>query len=450
LSDLATRLQLRRRCDPLTGVLHRVAAAEAARDIVRSAGSITVLLAAINEFAEINEALGTLAGEQLLASVAERLTESGLGVVARTGTNEFAVLIAGDDRDAAAAAASDLLAIAHPTPFTASGSPVVLDWSAGVAMSRNPDDGLDRLLGQADLARHRAVARQAGFEIHDADRYHVAQARLSMLADLRVALDDGQFRVRYQPKARAGDGRVVGVEALVRWDHPVHGIVGPEAFLPLLQHTGLSRALTLTVLTEALEQVAAWRARGHDLTLAVNVTPRDLQDPGFPDAVATALRRHAGSARWLQLEVTETSIVADDARTTETLAALASLGVKLAIDDFGAGATSLGWLRELPVAEVKLDKNYVRTMGGSFVDSAIVRAVVDLAHRLRLTVVAEGVEDAHTWRELAHMGCDLIQGYHLCPPLPGPELGDWLERSTDAGAFAPSGHHLISVSVASA
>jgi diguanylate cyclase (GGDEF)-like protein len=370
-------------------VLHRVAAAETARDIVRSAGSLTLLVAAINEFAEINEALGTLAGEQLLHSVAQRLIDSDLGVVARTGTNEFAVLIAGGDRAAAAAAAAELLAIAHHAPFTASGAPVVLDWSVGVAISSDPADSLERLLGQADLARQRAVERQAGFEIHDPDRYLVGQARLSMLSDLRVALDEGQFCVRYQPKARAVDGRVVGVEALVRWDHPVHGLVGPDAFLPLLQHTGLSRALTLTVLDDAVDQVAAWRARGHDLNLAVNVTPRDLQDPGFPAAVAKVLARRPGVAQWLQLEVTETSIVGDDARTTETLNALAALGLKLAIDDFGAGATSLGWLRDLPVAEVKLDRNYVRKMGGSFVDTAIIRAVVDLAHRLRLTVVAE-------------------------------------------------------------
>jgi diguanylate cyclase (GGDEF)-like protein len=430
LTDLASSMRARRRRDPLTGVLHRVAAAEECRELARSAGSVTVLLAAINEFAEINEALGTLAGEQLLGSVAQRLTESDLGVVARTGTNEFAVLIAGDDRTAAAAAAGDLLAIAHHLPFTAGGAPVVVDWSVGVAISSTADDGFERLLGQADLARQRAVARQAGFEIHDPARYLVGQARLSMLADLRVALDEGQFCVRYQPKARAADGRVVGVEALVRWDHPVHGLVGPDAFLPLMQHTGLSRALTITVITEAIEQVGAWRAAGHDLTLAVNVTPRDLQDPGFPAAVATVLGLQPGAAQWLQLEVTETSIVGDEARTTETLTALAGLGLKLAIDDFGAGATSLVWLRDLPVTEVKLDKNYVREMGGSFVDTAIVRAVIDLAHRLRLRVVAEGVEDAQTWRELAHMGCDVIQGYHLCPPLAGMELTAWLDRST--------------------
>jgi len=183
------------------------------------------------------------------------------------------------------------------------------------------------------------------------------------------------------------------------------------------------------VLRQAVEQVAAWRSAGHHLTLAVNVTPRDLQDPGFPDAVAGVLAGRPGAAGWIQLEVTETSIVGDDARTAETLAALARLGVKLAIDDFGAGATSLCWLRDLPIAEVKLDKSYVLQMGGSYVDSVIVQAVVDLAHRLRLTVVAEGVEEAQTWQELAHMGCDLIQGFHLCPPLAGPELTAWLDRS---------------------
>jgi diguanylate cyclase (GGDEF)-like protein len=406
-----------------------VAAADAFDVMMRSAGSVTVLTAAVTDFAEIAEAFGTEAAEQLLASVAQRLTDSAVGVVARTGTNEFAVLVPGDDAAGAALSAAALLDAAHRAPFRADGTAVVLEWSVGVAISGSDDDDLDRLLGRAELARQRAVARHAGFEIHDPGRASAGRARMAMLADLRVALDEGQFRVRYQPKARATDGRIVGVEALVRWEHPVHGLVGPDAFLPLLQHTGLSRALTVTVLTEAIDQVATWRSRGHELTLAVNVTPRDLQDPAFPAAVATAVGRHPGVAQWLQLEVTETSIIGDDTRTSETLAALAALGVKLAIDDFGAGATSLGWLRDLPVAEVKLDKNYIRAMGASFVDTAIIRAVIDLAHRLRLTVVAEGVEDAQTWRELAHMGCDVIQGYHLCPPLPGDDLGEWLERS---------------------
>lgn len=424
--------------DPLTGALHRVAAATAFERTLRSGGGVTVLLAAINDFVEINETLGTSAGEELLAAVAERVTESDLGVVARTGTNEFAVLVRGSDSADAAVAAAALLDAAHQAPFTVGGASVVLEWSVGVATSTGSDDDFERLLVRADIARQRAVARHAGFEIHQGERNQTGRGRLSMLADLRVALDEGQFRVHYQPKARASDGRVVGVEALVRWEHPVHGLVGPDAFMPVLQHTGLSRALTITVLTQAVEQVAGWRARGHQVTLAVNVTPRDLQDPGFPAAVAAVLEGRPGVARWLQLEVTETSIVGDDARTTDTLTALAGLGLKLAIDDFGAGATSLGWLRDLPIAEVKLDKAYIRAMGASFVDTAIVRAVIDLAHRLRLAVVAEGVEDVQTWRELARMGCDLIQGYHLCPPLPGPELSDWLDRSAPEADLLPS------------
>ena len=421
----------RRRTDPITGLRNRVTASAELRALVRRTGGVTVLVAAVDGLADIRDALGTQAGDELLASVGRRLDAAGLGCVARTGTNEFAILLPGVDGAAAEATAARLLELAHHAPFGAGDAPIVVEWSIGIATSDDADADLERLLGVADHARHRAVARNAGFEVHQPDREQLGRARLEMLADLRHALAEDQLCVRYQPKARAADGRIVGVEALVRWDHPVHGIVEPGAFLPLLQHSGLSRALTVTVLRQALDQVAAWRHRGHDLTLAVNVTARDLQDPGFPDAVAAVLAQRPGAAAWLQLEVTETGVVADDARTKDTLTALVGLGLKLAIDDFGAGATTLSWLRDLPVNEVKLDKNYVLRMGGSYVDSAIVRAIVDLAHKLRLTVVAEGVEDARTWRELAHMGCDLIQGYHLCPPLAGPDLGAWLDRSVD-------------------
>jgi diguanylate cyclase (GGDEF)-like protein len=423
----ARRDDLRLR-DPLTGLLNRAGAAAVYDGLVADGGSATLLVASITDFGEVNDAVGAAAGDVLLAAVAARLADVVGGSVARTGTNEFVVLLPGDDRREAELVATRVLDAAHTAPFAAGDACVVLEWSVGGALSSDVEGGFEHVIGRADLARLRAVARHKGFEIHEAGRYRIGDARLSMLAQLRTALDEGQFCVRYQPKARASDGRVVGVEALVRWDHPVNGLVGPDAFMPLLQHSGLSRALTTAVLAEAMHQVARWREAGHELTLAVNLTSRDLQDHGFPAAVAAALSRHPGAASWVQLEVTETTVVGEDTRTTETLEALAALGVKLAIDDFGAGATSLEWLRRLPIAEVKLDKGFISAMAGSFVDSAIVRAVVDLAHRLRLTVVAEGVEDPQTWRELAHMGCDIIQGYQLCPPLAGAELGSWLDR----------------------
>ena len=331
--------------------------------------------------------------------------------------------------DEALAIGRRLLAAADEVPFVVDGSPVAVDWSVGAALVREGETAdFGEVLRQAHVASAGTVEYGSRVAVRDGTGHSLRTARPTTLSELRAALDSGQFSLVYQPKAQARDGSLIGVEALARWDHPVCGSMAPDTFVPLLERSGLSRRFTVMVLRTALAQVQQWRLNGHDMTLAVNMTARDVSDSDFPLAVERVLSEFVGAASWLHLEITESASVVGQSSAMEGLQRLAALGVSLSVDDFGAGATSLAWLRSLPIREVKLDKSYVAAMADSYVDTAIVRAVVDFAHSLRLRVVAEGVEDASTWRELARMDCDAVQGYALCPPKTAEDLSSWLAR----------------------
>jgi EAL domain-containing protein (putative c-di-GMP-specific phosphodiesterase class I) len=256
-------------------------------------------------------------------------------------------------------------------------------------------------------------------------------ARLALVADLRRALDAEELILHYQPKLDLQRRVVVGVEALVRWQHPRLGLLQPGAFVEMAEHTGLIKPLTHYVLTHALRQCAAWRADGLELQVAVNVSPRSLLDRALPATVAAALDEAGLDATRLKLEITETAIMVDPAAALQVLEQLAATGIALSIDDFGTGYSSLAYLRRLPVEEVKIDRSFVQNMAREDGDRVIVRSTIDLACNLGLTVVAEGVEDGETLEQLAGLGCDEAQGYFISPPLPAAELSAWL---TEQGA----------------
>jgi len=238
--------------------------------------------------------------------------------------------------------------------------------------------------------------------------------------------------VQYQPKSDPATGRVYGAEALVRWEHPEHGRVSPDEFIPLAEQTGLIRPLTTLVLDTALAACAQWRREGHHLGVAVNLSTRSLTDAELPAQVAEALRRAGLPAAALTLEITETGVMQDVARAVAVLRELRSLGVRLSVDDFGTGQSSLAYLKQLPIHEVKIDKAFVLGLADDDGDAAIVRAAIDLGHALGLRVVAEGVEDVVTLRLLADRGCDLVQGYHVSRPLPADGIPRWLATRQDA------------------
>ena len=256
--------------------------------------------------------------------------------------------------------------------------------------------------------------------------------KLALLAELRRAIDQQQLVLHYQPKVDAHSGQVLGVEALVRWQHPTHGLLPPGEFIPLAERTGLIGPLTHYVLDAALQQCRDWRRAGHELAVAVNVSARSLLDLAFPDEVAGLLVRWEVPARLLVVEITESTIMADPAHALQILGRLNQMGVQLSIDDFGTGYSSMAYLKSLPVHELKVDQSFVSQMTSNPSDAVIVRSTVDLGRNLGLHVVAEGVEDSLTLQELDALGCDAIQGYYISRPVPPDELIRWLEQQQAA------------------
>jgi EAL domain-containing protein (putative c-di-GMP-specific phosphodiesterase class I) len=299
--------------------------------------------------------------------------------------------------------------------------------SVGIALA--PVHGTDpaELLKRADMAMYDAKQSTQQLRLYEPDLDTNSPRRLMLVSELRAALQSDDIHVHVQPQARAAAGDVVGAEALVRWQHPQLGWISPDEFIPVAERSGLIAPLTTRMLDSALAACAEWRAAGHDLGIAVNLSTRSLQDPSLIEEVDRLLRRHGVPPGRLTLEVTESSVMADLGRAVALLHELRNLGVRLSVDDFGTGYSSLSYLKRLPVHEVKIDRSFVIGLGEHGEDAAIVRAIIDLAAVLGLEVVAEGVEDQATWDQLAQMGCDLVQGYHLSRAMPTADVVPWLE-----------------------
>ncbi|MDQ1540883.1 MAG: hypothetical protein QOH29_1609, partial [Actinomycetota bacterium] len=302
--------------------------------------------------------------------------------------------------------------------------------SVGIALLPEHGTNAHELLRMADVAMYEAKNGHTGRELYDSERDTNTLEGLTLVADLERALSTDELTVQFQPKADTATRVVVGVEALVRWLHPVRGSIPPDAFVTLAEHSGLGRALTTRVLDLALDQCCDWRAAGHDLDVAVNVTVADLLDANFPGDVSAALDAHDVPPSALIIEITERSIFSDPVRIGSVLADLRGRGIRLSLDDFGTGFSSLTHLRTLPVGEVKIDRSFVAQMTSDPADAAIVSSTIQLAHALGMNVVAEGVEDEETWQLLAAAGCQFIQGYALARPAPAAALAPLLSRGS--------------------
>jgi EAL domain-containing protein (putative c-di-GMP-specific phosphodiesterase class I) len=275
----------------------------------------------------------------------------------------------------------------------------------------------------------------SGIELYDPEHDGHSRDRLNLVSELRRAIDNGELVLHYQPKVDLRTGNTESVEALVRWDHPTRGLVYPDEFIPLAEHTGLIRPLTDTVLDEALRQCAVWRAEGIELAVAVNLSVRTLHDLHLPDRIRHALNRHRLPAGALQLEITESTLMADPQRAIDVVSRLHLLGIQFAIDDFGTGYSSLSYLRRLPVTAIKIDKSFVFGLGRDGDDDAvIIRSTIDLARNLGIKVIAEGVETDLARHRLVEMGCDQAQGFFLCRPVPASELVTWLRQRSQVEA----------------
>jgi diguanylate cyclase (GGDEF)-like protein len=416
--------------DQLTGLPNRQQfQGRLERAVVTEPDSLTgVLMLDLDRFKEINDALGHDTGDALLREVGARLQHhlGDRGVVARLGGDEFGILLPGIGSQDEAVAIGDELTAALDRAMPV--GDLNLSTRASLGMAFAPDHGTDAqtLLRRADVAMYVAKDTRSSSRIYQPSDDQNTPRRLALIADLREAIARREITVVFQPKVDPATGMVVGAEALSRWHHPVEGNIRPDIFIPLAEHSGLIRPLTLHVLEVALRRCAAWRRTGHDLHVAVNLSPNSLVDQTLPDVVSRLLGQCGVPASALVLEITESSIMADPARSIATLDRLHALGVKLAIDDFGTGYSSLGRLRELPIHEMKIDKSFVQRISIDHRDRAVVRSAVQLGHALDLAVVAEGVEDEATYQLLTREGCNVVQGYFVSKPLPADEFANWL------------------------
>ena len=396
--------------------------------------SLAVLLLDLDRFREINDALGFHQGDLLLKDVGRRirgvLKEDEL--VARMRGDEFGILLEVSDADHAAEAARRILD-ALGAPFAMSS--LTLDISAAVGISLFPQHGSEttRLIRNADVAMRQAKKSGKGYAFYTAEQDEGSLRRLALAGELRRAIEEDELVLHYQPKIDMRTGQICGAEALVRWIHPQQGMIPPDEFIPLAEHTGLIKPLTDWVVEAALRQSSTWRHAGLALPVAVNLSARNLRDAELLSKMTRLVAAWGAEAGWLELEITESAVMDDPDGALEILKRLSKLGFTLFIDDFGTGYSSLGYLKKLPVNAVKIDKSFVIDMLKNADSAAIVRATVVLAHDLGLKVVAEGVEDQATWNRLATLGCDVAQGYHISKPMPAEQFKAWVdERARNA------------------
>ncbi len=436
------------RHDLLTGLLNRGGSDPLIDDLLRRCGPTNpgaLMIIGLNQFRDINTTLGPAFGDRVLPAVGERLRASlpDDAVISRLSGDEFGAFVPGIGgpevaRDLAEGVVRSLAAVMAVWPpgveLRAVAGPAAEAWielsiDAAVGVALAPLHGSDRpaMFRRAYVAMASAKEQGTAVSIYDESQERWTARQLSLVADLRRAITRNELRLLYQPKADLRTGKITGAEALVRWEHPVHGLLAPSEFLPLAEHTGLLVDLNLAVLEEAVAQLGRWRALGHDISIAVNVTAGSLRHSEFPAQVAAALTRSHVPADRLTLEITEGELVDASVQGLGVPAALRRTGVRLSIDDFGTGYSSLAYLSRLPVDEVKVDRTFVVDLVDNKLHAGIVGAVIEMC-RLRggITVVAEGVEDRPTWLRLVELGCGVAQGFGLSRPLTGDALAAWL------------------------
>ncbi|QPF76840.1 EAL domain-containing protein [Roseateles sp. DAIF2] len=415
--------------DPLTGLPNREQFAQHLGERLAAGQACAVLMLDLDRFKHVNDVLGHAFGDRLLCSVAARLQALQGGaaghLLARLGGDEFVLLLDGADANAALALAAR---IHHDfeTPLCIDDQTV--DLGAGIGIVLAPEQGreVSQLLARAELAMYAAKRRQSGSMVYESALDAGSQEALSLLSELRRAIELQELRLFLQPKVDLKSGLVHSAEALVRWEHPTRGLVPPMQFIPFAEQTGFIRQLTAWVIEESAKVAREAQRLGLPLRISVNLSTRDLLDQDLPAKIEALLSRHGADPSMQCLEITESAIMDDPQRALHTLERLSEMGFKLSIDDFGTGYSSLAYLKRLPVNELKIDRSFVMAMERDLDDARIVRSTIELAHNLGLSVVAEGVETGKAWKLLAELGCDEGQGYFIGRPVPAQQLLDWL------------------------
>lgn len=421
--------------DHLTSLVSRPNFKSALKDVTKqtrkSGGDVSLIVLDIDNFKGLNESKGHKFGDQILSAIAERLIQFApeQSIIGRMGDDEFSLLLQGrglskvSDTTIAARLSHELR-----QPYYLDGQATTLSATMGIAKLEK-GDGPDSFLHKAVSALYTAKRDKNRFMVYTKQEDIERRQRLKLSQELPEAIDANQLRLHYQPMIRMHDSTVIGVEALVRWQHPQKGLLFPDNFIPLAEGSGSIEPLTRWVLDASIKQGAEWMKSGKNLTVSVNISALILHNPIFPDIVNRLLEQSGFPANLLKLEITESAIISDVVRATDVVNRLHDLGVKVSIDDFGTGYTSLAYIRKLPVDEIKIDKSFVLNMNTVSDDAVIVRTLLELARNLDLSVVAEGVEDRETWYMLAGLGCHVAQGYYMSRPIEKETLEGWLTSS---------------------
>jgi diguanylate cyclase (GGDEF)-like protein len=422
--------------DSLTGLHNRALFLDRLDQAIASARrnssnpQVVLMLMDLNHFKEINDTLGHPAGDAILRLVADRLKVvlREVDTLARLGGDEFAILLpdAKDGRKTAERVAQNILAC-FTKPFLHAGQELYLGAGIGIAVFPEHGEEMDTLMSRADVAMYGAKHRDIAHVFYDAANDPHTPERLQLSGELRRAIENQEFVLHYQPQIDLRRRRVVGVEALIRWQHPQRGLLAPDQFIPMAERHGLINPITDWVMTEALKQCRQWRLAGHPLRVAVNMAGRSFQQPDLVGKIQTLVRAVGAQPQCLEIEITENVLMADIEHGAQVLKELNDAGITITIDDYGTGYSSLAYLKKLPLHTLKIDKSFVLEMACDENDAVIVRSTVDLAHNLGYRVVAEGVEDKETWDLLNLLGCDSIQGYYAGRPMDIAHINDWFQ-----------------------
>ena len=427
--------------DALTGLVNRPQLEQLTSEAIRGIGGsdlrAAVMIVGLDRFKDINDTLGYQAGDRLLREVGERLrTAAGeSNEVARVAGDEFGILLR-------ATTARDIpehikrIAGAFAEPFSADG--LTLHLAAGVGLASFPDHGNDAatLLRHADMAKWTAKQKRLPYAIYDGTQDRFSRLRLSLLGELQTAIQHGDLVLHYQPKMDLGSGKVDAVEALVRWQHPLYGLIPPSEFVPMLEHTGNINLVTSWALRHASGQAAAWQKAGMPLRIAVNMSAYDLRHAGFTEDVEKAIKEQGADGELLSLEITESAVMEDVDQAVMTFRRLRKLGMMLSIDDYGTGYSSMAQLKRLPVDELKIDRSFVKGLEHSADDEIIVRSTIELGHNMGLKVVGEGVESRGGLNKLRRLHCDTAQGYFISRSLPVADFEAWWQSESWRAATA--------------
>jgi diguanylate cyclase (GGDEF)-like protein len=423
--------------DSLTGLMNRTAFGAALTDALNAAGSVaggeTIGVAVINldRFRRINEHLGYSIGDAVLTKMAQRIAAvpSVNSAVARLAGDQFAAFTRLSERGNLQAWGTSLL-LALGEPVVVEAQPIDIAATLGLALAAGGESSADELMRCADLALQFARREKRAFAIYEEALKPAARDQLSLLGELRRAVEHDELRLYFQPKIELSTNRVAGAEVLLRWQHPTRGLLGPVDFIPFAEQTGFIRRLTRWTLDQSIAQGAKWQQAGKALCLSVNISADDIGDVRFDSRVAALLSRHQLPPALLTLELTESGFIEDPTRALQMLNALAALGVSLSIDDFGTGYSSLSHLARMPVHEVKIDRSFVQGLESDSEFATVVRSAIDMGHGLGLKVVAEGIETETAAARLREFGCDIAQGYLYAKPMPREAFEGWMADKT--------------------